>query len=186
MIGDLPLDLPIVVLLGSVGGDLRARRGRDGGGDRLRLRAGHGEHGGDHDEGGDGPGDPGAGAAGSALGSLLRHEPLVPYTDAHGHPGWLSWISYNRVWLVPYASAVFVVLVEVLVGIFGSRDLPPAAHGALGWFALWAVGRGSKNQERHQKREEEIRTLARKLGIPAQDVADEFAEFKLRRRGRDA
>lgn len=86
--------------------------------------------------------------------------------------------------MVPYTSAVFVVLIEVLVGVFGSRPIPAPAHAALAWFALWSVGRGAQRRDKHRQREEEIADLARKLGIPAGDLSDEFAEFKLRRRGR--
>jgi hypothetical protein len=174
MIGELPLDLPVVLLLGSVRGGGGIDRGRD----RLRLRTGENhDDDGDHEDGE----DPGPGSGTSALGSLLRHEPLVPDGGAGDHPRWLNWISYNRVWVVPYTSAVFVVLVEVLVGVFGSRPLPGPAHAALTLFWLWAIGRGTTRRESQRRREEEIRALARTLGIPASSLADEFAEFKARR-----
>jgi hypothetical protein len=111
------------------------------------------------------------------LGSLLRHEPLVPRGAAARYPGWLSWISYNRVWLVPYVSAVLVVLIEVLAGLFAAKPIPPPAHVALGWFALWAVGRGAKRRETLKQRERKIGTVARALGIPEADLQDEFQAF---------
>jgi hypothetical protein len=111
------------------------------------------------------------------LGVLLRHEPDVPYAAAHGHPGWLSWVSYHRVWLVPYASALLVVFIEVLVGVFGSRPLPAAAHAVLVGFWFWAVGRGSKRHALQSRREKQLGTVAKTLGIPEEALHDEFAAF---------
>lgn len=77
-----------------------------------------------------------------------------------------------------------MVLLEVGVGLWGSKPMPPEVHATLGLFWLWAVGRGAVRRDQHVQREAEIRALAQKLGIPAGDLADEFAEFKLRRKGR--
>ena len=107
----------------------------------------------------------------------MRHEPLVPRGTAARYPGWLSWISYNRVWLVPYASAILVVLIEVGAGLFAAKPIPPPAHVALTGFWLWAVGRGSRRRETLRLRERKIGTVARALGIPEDDLQDEFAAF---------
>lgn len=93
----------------------------------------------------------------------------------------MSWISYNRVWLVPYASAVFVVLLEVGVAVLASRPLPAEAHVTLGIFWLYAVGKGTVQHEKQLRRQEELRSVARSLGIPEDQLQDEFAEFMARR-----
>lgn len=125
--------------------------------------------------------DPRPGASASALGELLRHEPTLPHGALADHPGWLSWISYNRVWFVPYASALFVVLLEVGVGLFSATPLPAPAHITLVWFGLFAVGRGQRNQQRMARRRAEIRTVAQALGVPETALQDEFAEFMAHR-----
>lgn len=172
--GDLPA-LPLVLLLGTVRGDGGRGRGSISG-DGLRLGAERQDERQD-DSGDDHRDDHEPGAGSSALGSLLRHEPLVPRGAAARHPGWLSWISYNRVWLIPYVSAVLVVAIEVLAGLFAEKPIPPQGHVALGWFGLWAVGRGAKRRETLRQRERKISTVARQLGIPENDLQDEFAAF---------
>ncbi len=84
---------------------------------------------------------------------------------------------------MPYASAVFVVLLEVLVGLFAERGLPPAAHAALALFWVFAVGRGTARLEQQSRREEKIRSMAEMLGLPEEILRDEFAEFMAQRKG---
>jgi len=163
-------DLPIVLLLGTV-------RPRLPSGDRLRAGSEE-QHDGD-DEGDEAQDDEPGRAGASGLGILLRHEPTLPH-PLSGHPGWLSWVSWNRVWLIPYASAVFVVLVEVIAGVTAA-NLPAPAHGALGLFWIWALGRGSTRRTRQIQRERKICSVAEALGVEPEQLSDEFALFMAER-----
>jgi hypothetical protein len=147
---------------------------------RHRLATGvqqHDEEGDKRDDGGDkrDSGD-------SALVQLLRH-PDVVAGGAHeynGIGGVLAWISANRVWLVPYFSALLVVLIEVGFAI-AREPLPPPAHVVVALFGLWAVGRGTRNRERQNRRERQLQEAAKILGVPPAELQDEFIEFLVRR-----
>lgn len=168
----------LVVMLGSIGGRVGVRR------DRLRTTAPDEE---DQDEDGEDEEDDDPGV--STLGALLRHEPRVPHRQPEDQRTILEWIEDNRVWLVPYASALFVVLIELGSVFFAPRPIPPEGHVVLGAFWLFAVGRGTRQRRRQRRRERQVAGFARLYGIPERQLRDEFAEFAARRlrltRGRD-
>lgn len=140
------------------------------------------------DEDDEDPGD-------SALGALLRHEPALPHRSGRGQRpgslasrGVLEWVEGNRVWLVPYVSALFVVGVVLASVFFAPKPLPPEGYAVLGAFWLFAVGRGTHHRRLQRLRERELRRLARVLQVPERILMDEFEEFRARRllpRGRD-
>lgn len=126
----------------------------------------------DHRDG-DEPDDHQSGASSSVLAGLLLHEDALS-AALDRHKGALAWITANRVWLIPYLSAVFVVCVEVGAALAG-RSLPMEAHAVLGAFWVFAVGRSAQRQRREQTRESKVKEIARTLGMSPIVVRDEYA-----------
>lgn len=105
--------------------------------------------------------------------------------------GFLNWIAVNRVWLVPLLCAMFVVTIEVGVALMG-RTLPLEAHGVLGAFWLYTVGRTGQRETWNRRRQRRIVQLAHRAGIPATVAEDEhelmemlIESYALREGGRD-
>lgn len=169
------LGLPAVYLLGAFG---------MGGGGRDGLRTGV-HHQDEHDEESEEDEDsldPGE----SALGRLLRHDARVACGDRvdnargpeHSRGAVLSWISDNRVWLVPWVSALIVVGIEVGAALFAAKPIPVEGHAALGAFWVFAVGRGQQRRRALHERASRLELYARRRGIPLEVARDEWHVFQ--------
>ncbi len=150
------------------------------GGDRFPRRTGT-EEGGRHGDPEEDSEDSEEHAAESTLVRLLRHEAAVARGGETDNRGLLAWISANRVWLVPYASALFVVLLEVAVALWASRPLPTEAHAVIIWFLVFAIGRGTSRRNSQRRREAQIARTARSIGLPPDELRDEFVQFLAQR-----
>lgn len=173
MSDDLPYLLLAAFGMGSSGGDRFTGRTRVEDDDRDDQRE-------DSDDDGDDPGD-------STLGRLLRHPTPVARggrVDNAGAPAQsrgavhLSWIERNRIWLVPWVSALLVVGIEIGAALFASKPIPMEGHTVLGAFWIFAVGRGSARALTMRQQELRLEQYARRRGIPLDSARDEWHVFQ--------
>jgi Flp pilus assembly protein TadB len=87
-----------------------------------------------------------------------------------------DWLARNRVWFIPYVSALLVVAVEVIAAF--TRPLPESAHLVLAAFWGFAVQRGRQRRADMAEQESEIAEFAERNHLPVEYVRDEWTAFK--------
>lgn len=87
-----------------------------------------------------------------------------------------SWFDRNRLWLLPYLSALLVVVVEVVAAF--TKPLPESAHLVLLAFGGWATQRGRSRQTTLASFEARLAEYAQRRHLPIEGARDEFAVFQ--------
>ena len=87
-----------------------------------------------------------------------------------------SWFDRNRLWLLPYLSALLVVVVEVVAAF--TKPLPESAHLVLLAFGGWATQRGRSRQTTLASFEACLAEYAQRRHVPLEGARDEFAVFQ--------
>lgn len=140
-------------------------------GDRLRRRTGSEEKDGNNkkekDERGEDP------AAASHASRLPRR---VTSSNRTARRTREDWLARNRVWFIPYVSALLVVAVEVIAAF--TKPLPESAHLVLAAFWGFAVQRGRQRRADMAEQETEIAEFAERNHLPVEYVRDEWTAFK--------
>lgn len=90
------------------------------------------------------------------------------------HDGWLA---RNRTWFLPYASALLVVVIEVVAAF--TKPLPESAHLVLAAFWGFAVQRGRRRAATAAKIHARLDEYAARHHLPPEYVRDEFDAFRL-------
>lgn len=129
----------------------------------------------EQDQGGEDEPDPGD----SALGRLLRHPSPVPRGEGTNNGGpTTSWLDNNRVWFVPWVSALLVVAIEITAALFAPRPIPVEGHAVLGAFWVFAVGRGSARLVRRRAHAQRLASYAERRGLPPEVAQNEWRVFQ--------
>ena len=151
--------------------DTGGHRVLPGGRDRLRRRTGAKQE--DHDSQKQQDEHSDENATSSHVGRLPRR---VTGSNRAARRTREDWLARNRVWFIPYVSALLVVAVEVIAAF--TKPLPESAHIVLAAFWGFAVQRGAKRRADMIERDAEMAEYAERNGLPVEYVRDEWTAFK--------